>query len=76
MCETKMRGERSKQYLRLLSSVLMKEDIGLQIQVVEVFRVAFEYVKTSDVENDIANDLMNEFFLPCFEHYTKMELND
>ncbi|KAL4446060.1 hypothetical protein ABPG74_011052 [Tetrahymena malaccensis] len=68
--------EQRKQYLALLSSILINEDAGLQIQVVEVFKVIFESMKNNELDDKIVNLLINDFFSYCFEKYAKGEINN
>ncbi|EAR85415.3 component of IIS longevity pathway SMK-1 protein (macronuclear) [Tetrahymena thermophila SB210] len=68
--------EQRKQYLALLSSILINEDAGLQIQVVEVFKVIFESMKNNELDDKIVNLLINDFFSYCFEKYSKGEINN
>ncbi|KAL4492357.1 hypothetical protein ABPG72_005492 [Tetrahymena utriculariae] len=68
--------EQRKQYLALLSSILINEDAGLQIQVVEVFKVIFESMKNNELDDKIVNLLINDFFSYCFDKYSKGEINN
>lgn len=63
--------------MRLLANILIREDTGLQIQVVEIFRVALDFFKNTDNFDENAVELLlGEMIAPCVEHYAKLTITN
>ena len=60
-------------YFKVLNVLLLKEETGAQVQILEIFKVAFEFMKINNIEDAHVLILIEQLWMPCLEYYDSLE---